>query len=75
MVNWNELGLVEGEDFELQDAGDGVFLCLYYEPDENAEKYLVDFCSQHFEEVSFCPDPESHGEKVLAVLNCFYEVN
>lgn len=75
-INWeNELGLTEGKEFELQDAGDGVFLCLFYEPDESAEEYLFNFCSEHFEEVSWCPDPESHGDKVIAVLNCFYGVD
>jgi hypothetical protein len=74
MVNWNELGLVEGEDYELQDAGDGVFLCLFYQPDENAEQYLVDFASEHFDEVAWCPEPETHGENVFAVLNCFYHL-
>jgi len=71
MVNWNELGLVEGEDYELQDAGDGVFLCLFYQPDEYAEEYLINFVSEHFNEVAWCPEPETHGKNVIAVLNCF----
>lgn len=71
MIDWNELGLIEGEDYELQDAGDGVFLCLFYQPDKTTENYLVDLALKHFEDVSWCPEPETHGENVFVVLNCF----
>ena len=57
----------------IEDAGDGVFIVFTEPVAQEAEKYYVDWARARYEDVQWCPDPDSHGDDAFAVLNCFYK--
>lgn len=73
MIEKIEKTFREGK-YKIQDGGDGTFFCLEYEPSENEEKKIFKSAQMFFDDVQWCPDPDSHGKQFYAVLNCFYPV-
>jgi hypothetical protein len=61
-------------EYHIQDGGDGIFVCLKYEPSTIEEEWIEEEAKKFYDDVNWCPDPESHGEEFYAVLNCFYPV-
>ncbi len=59
----------------LEDAGDGVFVVMGYEPSREEQKQIYEAAICFYGDVQWCPDPSSHGENAAAVLNCFYPVH
>ena len=66
--------------YKIEDAGDGIFICLDYVPSKDEQKQLFKIASNFYDDVQWCPDPSSHfldileSENAEAVLNCFYPV-
>ncbi len=65
-------------EYRIDDAGDGIFLVIFYQPTEAEEKKIVDVAELFFQDVQWCPEPELHisSDRVepTAVLNCFYPI-
>jgi hypothetical protein len=69
------------EHYHIEDAGDGIFICLDYEPGKEEQRELIKTASKFYEDVQWCPDPSSHfldineSEEAVSVLNCFYPIS
>ncbi|MEF8880025.1 MAG: hypothetical protein V5A64_06520 [Candidatus Thermoplasmatota archaeon] len=59
-------------EFSIEEGGDGFFVILQQTIDSKYEKKIKKHFEKYFKDVSWCPDPDSHGKEAIAVLNCFY---
>jgi hypothetical protein len=60
------------EHYRIEDGGDGIFLIMQYEPSLQEQRAIVKMANLFYDDVQFCPSPDTHGEDAVAVLNCFY---
>jgi hypothetical protein len=63
------------KQFRIEDAGDGMFFVLFYEPSPEEQSEIMKTAQKYYTDVQWCPDADSHAkeaEDVFAVLNCFY---
>lgn len=65
--------LLRKGQYRIEDGGDGIFVCLDYIPNNTEQKELYATASRFYEDVSWCPEPDSHNG-ASAVLNCFYPI-
>ena len=64
--------LMSHHNIKVEDGGDGGIFVIFFNDPSWDEKRIHKQATALFEDVQWCPEPESHSEKAVVVLNCFY---